>query len=79
MKILTVTIESSITKNLGNYQSTKQIVSLVVELNREIDSSKKVTETTIDLEYLTSIIRQQLSEQIEQSIRAMDTQEGPEF
>ena len=64
MKILTVTVESSVTKNLGNYQSTKQLVSMTAELNQEVDPRVVHEELKAQLDMLTNELWKQMVEQL---------------
>lgn len=64
MKILTVTVESSVTKNLGNYQSTKQVVSMTVEMNQEIDPAVVHEELAAKLGMLTNELWKQMVDQL---------------
>lgn len=80
MKIASVTLESSLTKNLGNYQSTKQSITITVELNRFLDSNNVSYVLADVFDMLNPQIEDQLRQQIIHAQRAMVTeQEGEDF
>lgn len=79
MKVLTVTVESSMTKNLGNYQSTRQIVSITLQVDIEVKAGYEDTCLNSAWRFLNDQLYAQMVAQIKEAELALDNSNEKEF
>lgn len=79
MRLLSVTVETTVTKNLGNYQSVKGHMSLSISLDLPFDSHSFEEEFYAALDLVNSEMESQLRTQLVHAQRAMIEPEKEAF